>query len=218
MLTAQPFSAIGVPLIPATGKAPAGVETTFATVLCADLHGYGALVEKLPVARVVALLEQYFGLLTGTVLEWSGEVLRLGESDMLVGFGVGDCRHSRIYEAIDAARTIQDRFAMVRATWQSSDLVDASVGIGIDRGEVAVGIFGPPRQGTLSLVGDAVNLAAQLCRRARGGEILMSATVAAVQPGSLLHLPKLQLRGRRAPVEAWCAPITLRPRMRHDPD
>ncbi|MGO9513457.1 MAG: adenylate/guanylate cyclase domain-containing protein [Steroidobacteraceae bacterium] len=225
MHTVPRYSTIGIPLIPGVNRA-AGTGTTCATVLFANLHGYDALVERLPPVEAVALLREFFDILTCAVLECGGQIFQLGEADMLAGFGVGDSRHSQIHEALAAARTIQRRFAPVGIAWQKKHSIDAGVGIGIHRGEVAIGVFGPPEHSALTLVGDAAHVAAQLCRRARAGEMLFSAAVhlphipgsAAVGMGEfapLLHLTNLQLQGRSAPLDVWCAPAAARLQMPH---
>ena len=221
MLRPPTFSPLGVPLIQAVAPA-AGVPTTFATVLCANLHGYDALAEVLPPAQVVALLEEYFSLLTDAVLEFGGQIIHLAEADSLAGFGLGDCRHTQILEALSAARSIQRRFARIRHAWQAHFSIDTGIGIGIHRGEFAICALGSPTEPTLLVVGDTVNLAGALCRRARAGEVLVSNAVhgthelaAAPRPGGpdFLCLPRIQLRGRSVPLDVWCAPVPARLRM-----
>ncbi len=223
MLTVPAYSTIGIPLIP-RAMCPAAAQTTCATVLCADLHGYDTLAEQLPPLQVASMLGAYFAILTDSVLEYGGMIFHLAEADMMAGFGVGDTRHTQIHEALSAARAIQQRFAPVRLSWQEDHALDAGVGVGIHRGEVAVGTFGPSEHAALTLVGDAAHVAAQLCRRARAGEVLLSAAVhlphrcsvravGAVESAALVHLPPLKLRGRSAPLDVWCAPAARRPRM-----
>jgi len=170
------------------------------------------------------MLGAYFAILTDTVLEYGGTVFHLAEADMMAGFGVGDTRHTQIHEALTAARTIQQRFASVGLSWRKKHQVSAGVGVGIHRGEVAVGTFGPSEHMALTLVGDAAHVAAQLSQRARAGEVLLSAAVhlphrcswcaiGAVEPMTLVHLPPLRLRGRSAPIDVWCVPAARRLRM-----
>jgi adenylate cyclase len=222
--TVPAFSTIGIPLIPGA-MSPAAAKTTCATVLCADLHGYDTLAERLPPLQVASMLGAYFAILTDSVLEYGGMIFHLAEADMMAGFGVGDTRHTQIHEALSAARAIQQRFAPIRSSWQKEYGFGAGVGVGIHRGEVAIGTFGPSEHAALTLVGDTAHLAAQLCRRARAGEVLLSAAVhlphrcsmgaiGAVDAMALVHLPPLKLRGRSAPLDVWCAPAAHRQRAR----
>jgi class 3 adenylate cyclase len=217
------YSTLGIPLIPGVTRA-AVAETTCATVLFADLHGYDALVEKLPPCEVLSLLEEFFAVFTDAVLEWGGQTFRQVEADMMAGFGVGDCHHTQIHEAIAAARAIQQSFAPIRTSWQVRYSIHTGVGIGIHRGDVAIGYFGLTEQTLRTLVGDTANVAAHLCKRARVGEVLLSeavylphrsfsAALGRTEPTPFLHLPQLQLRGRSAPLDAWCIPVPVRPPM-----
>jgi adenylate cyclase len=112
-------------------------------------------------------------------------------------------------------------FAPIAARWRRDLSVDAGIGIGLHLGEVAIGILGPPRHKTTTLVGDTVNVAARLCSRARAGEVLFSCTVAAALEGRaatsdavgatpFLQLPQFELRGRRGPIDIWCVPAPVR--------
>ena len=223
LLTVPTYSTIGIPLIPRAPR-PAAAETTCATVLCANLHGYATLAEQLPPLKLASMLGTYFAILTDSVLEYGGMIFHLAAADLMAGFGVGDTRHTQIHEALSAARAIQQRFAAVRSSWRKDHGLDAGVGVGIHRGEVAVRTFGPSEHAALTLVGDSAHVAAQLCRRARAGEVLLSAAVhlphrcsvgaiGAVESMALVHLPPIKLRGRCAPLDVWCAPVARRPRM-----
>lgn len=224
MLTLPTYSTRGIPLIRGSTR-PAAPETMCATVLFAGLHGFDAIIERLIPSEVALLLGEFFALVTCAILECGGQVFHLGEAEQMAGFGVGDSRHTNIYEALTAACMIQQRFAVVRASWQEKHAIDAGVGIGLHRGEVAIGVFGPPEHRAMTLVGDAAHVAAQLCCRARAGEVLLSGavnlphkvaagTVGPAHSVPLLYLPQLQLRGRSAALDVWCAPAPERLQLR----
>jgi class 3 adenylate cyclase len=224
MLTLPTYRTRGIPLIRGSTRPAAVAEPMCATVLIAGLHGFDAIVEQLIPSEVAFLLEEFFALVTCAVLECGGQIFQLGEADQMAGFGVGDSRHTNIHEALTAACMIQKRFAAVRASWQERHALDADVGIGLHRGEVAIGVFGPPEHRAITLVGDAAHVAAQLCRRARAGEVLLSGavnlphnvatgTVGSADFAPLLYLPQLQLRGRSAALDVWCAPAPKRLQM-----
>ena len=225
MLARPTYSTRGIPLIRGSMR-PAAAETLCATVLFAGLHGFDAIVEQLVPSEVAFLLGDFFALVTCAVLECGGQIFQLGEAEQMAGFGVGDSRHTNIHEALTAAYMIQQRFAPVRASWQEKYALDAGIGIGLHRGEVAIGVFG--RTPPITLVGDAAHLAAQLCWRARAGEVLLSAAVnlphkvaaGTVGPANsvpLVHLPQLRLPGRRAALDVWCAPAPNRLQLRSAP-
>jgi class 3 adenylate cyclase len=222
MITGRNYSMRGKPLIPGRTIVPV-TGITCATALFTDLHGYDGLLEPLQSVEIAQLLGALFEMLTGTVLEFGGRIFGLQEAGMLAGFGVGDTRYTRTFEAFHAACAMQRRFVPMRTSWQNDHCIDTAIGIGIHRGEVAVGAFGPLGNPSLMMVGDAANGAAQLARRARAGEILLSCTACAPEPGrapssapplALKRLPPLKIRGRSAPIDVWCMPVDERLPMR----
>jgi adenylate cyclase len=198
------------------------VETTYATVLFADMRGYSALAERLPPGRVVPLLDEFFGMLNIATEAQGGEVFHMAGDGMMAGFGVRDPGEHGAREALAAGRAMLRLFSSVATRWQRELSIVAGIGVGLHLGEVALAMFGPPGQRTTTLVGDTVNVAARLCGRARSGEVLFSSTVAAalgadgtdfgptIERPSFLLLPQFALRGRSGLLDIWCAPAPER--------
>ncbi len=206
---------------------PITAKTTRGTVLFADLRGYTGLAERLAPARIVPLLDEFFGVLAGATARYEGRVFHMAGDGMMAGFGVHDGAHSGARQALAAGRTMLQEFAAVADRWRSELSIEAGIGVGLHLGEVALGLLGPPGRRRTTLVGDTVNVAARLCSRARAGEVLLSCTVAAAleadgaagepdpqQPPCLqlpfLQLPQFELRGRSAPLDIWCIPAVER--------
>ncbi|HTV94720.1 MAG TPA: adenylate/guanylate cyclase domain-containing protein [Steroidobacteraceae bacterium] len=196
-------------------------KTTRGTVLFADLRGYTALAERLAPARIVPLLDEFFGVLAAATLLHGGQVFHMAGDGMMAGFGLGAVSDGAA-EAVGAGRAILQQFAEVAARWRADLSIETGVGIGLHLGEVALGTLGPPGYKRTTLVGDTVNVAARLCGRARAGELLLSCTVAAAlaaartanghdsTPIAFLQLPQFELRGRTAPLDIWCFPAPER--------
>jgi class 3 adenylate cyclase len=194
-----------------------GVKTIRATVLFADMRGYTGLAETLPPARVLPLLNEFFGMLARATEAYGGEVFYMAGDGMMAGFGVRDPGQQGAREALAAGRTMQRRFSSVAIRWQRDCSIAIGIGIGVHLGEVALGLLGPPGRRTVTLVGDTANVAARLCSRARNGEVLFSSTVAAAldagtdlgpvvgSPAFLLS-PQFALPGRNGLVDIWCVP------------
>jgi class 3 adenylate cyclase len=198
--------------------------TTRVTVLFADLRGYTGLAERLAPARIVPLLDEFFGVLANATTLHGGTVFHMAGDGMMAGFGgrppADD--HDGARQALAAGHAMLQRFGVLAARWRSELSIDTGIGVGLHLGEVALGILGPPGQKTATLVGDTVNVAARLCSRARAGEVLLSCTVAAaldidggsrgisIGPIPILQLPQFALRGRIAPLDIWCVPAVER--------
>src|SRR5271165_542396 len=226
MLTMPIYSTTGISLIQ-KGAHPILAESTNATLLAIDLRGYTEMAEQLSPVKLVPILGELFSLFTRAVLQHGGQVFRVSEIGSMAAFGVCDLRHTHSNDALMAAATIQRRFAKLRESWRKTLSIAAGIGIGIHRGEVAVGVFGPPGYVQPMLVGDAVNVASLLSGRARDGEVLMSAIVnhtgrlhALIEasgepaPEPTVHIGRVKLQGRRDYVDAWCLLSPERPESR----
>jgi adenylate cyclase len=202
-------------------RTPPQIRTAYVTVLFADLRGYTGMVERLPAARVVPLLEEFFGVLAGAADEYGGEVYHMAGDGIMAGFGVNAESDGGASDALAAGHAMLKGFEPVADRWRSELSIDAGIGIGLHLGEVAFGALGPRKRKVTTLVGDTVNVAARLCSRARAGEVLFSCTVAAAlhisaettggaASTSFLQLPQFELRGRRGPIDIWCVPASER--------
>ena len=200
---------------------PLAPVTRQATVLFVDLRGYTGLAERVAPADLVPMLDEFFRLLADTVLRHAGEVFHVAGDGMLAGFGL-EPPGAAAPSAMAAAREMQQTFAALVALWKSRLALETGIGVGIHAGDVALALLGPPGRVTSTLLGDTVNVAARLCARARAGEILFSAAVAAAlreagaDPDRLdghadcRRLPAFQVRGRAQPLDIWCVPAPER--------
>jgi adenylate cyclase len=198
----------------------AAAETAHVTVLFADLRGYTGMAERLPAARIVPLLDEFFGVLAGATNAFGGEIYHMAGDGIMAGFGMNARTGSGAREAMSAGHAMLQGFAPIADRWRNELSIEAGVGVGLHLGEVAFGILGPPRRRATTLVGDTVNVAARVCSRARAGEVLFSCTVAAALNASgengsggatpFLQLPQFELRGRRGPIDIWCVPAPQR--------
>ena len=71
---------------------PRATKTTRGTVLFADLRGYTALAERLAPARIVPLLDEFFGVLAAATALHGGQVFHMAGDGMMAGFGVGSAQ------------------------------------------------------------------------------------------------------------------------------
>jgi class 3 adenylate cyclase len=198
------------------GAAVIPAETTHAAVLFADMRGYTGLAERLPPARVVCLLNEFFTVLARVTVAFGGEVFHMAGDGMMAGFGVRQPKRSGACAAFAASHAMLQSFAPVAARWRNEFAVVAGVGIGLHSGRVALGFLGPPGKQAVTMIGDTPNVAARLCSRARAGEVLFSCAVAAAlgtddddfgtEAKAFLQLPQFELRGRSELLDIWCVP------------
>jgi adenylate cyclase len=202
-------------------RPPSIPQTANVTVLFADLRGYTAIAERLPAARLVPLLEEFFQVLSEATDRYGGRIYHMAGDGIMAGFGVEADDGNGAAAGLAAGHAMLKDFAPLAERWKIELSTDAGIGVGLHLGEVAFGSLGPARRKAATIVGDTVNVAARLCSRARAGEVLFSCTVAAallnladasnsmgISP--FLQLPQFELRGRRGPIDIWCVPAPAR--------
>ncbi|HEV3180965.1 MAG TPA: adenylate/guanylate cyclase domain-containing protein [Steroidobacteraceae bacterium] len=201
--------------VPADGRARVVVVFT-------DLRGFTSIAEQLEPRSVVPLLNEYFSLLTEITFRHEGTVFHMAGDCLMLAFGVPFAQPDSAQRAVHAAREMLDSFRALAHSWKERYGVDAGLGIGINEGDVVAGNIGSASYMNYTIIGDAVNIAARLCQRARSGEILFS--------GALKHsldaegvdvgatpLPPLQLRGRSHPIDIFCVPLETRLQLSAEP-
>jgi len=186
-----------------------------AAVLFADLRGYTRLCEQLAPEAIVPLLNEYFALLGRITGAHAGTIFHMACDGMMVGFGVcaenGDCPA----QALRAARAMLKEFETLAGSWRTRFGINVALGVGLHVGSVMAARVGNSERSEYTLIGDAVNVAARLCQRARAGEVLFSGSVKqglddeGAAEGAR-PLPSLSLRGRSEPIEVHCLPCARR--------
>ncbi len=169
--------------------------------LFADLRGFTRLTETIKVDKVVAMLNEYFAVITEAAFRNDGTIFSMAGDCLLVGFNVPFPQPDA---AVRAWRTAQDMiasFAPVLAGWTQGGGTPTGVGIGIASGEAIIGNIGSPHHMSYTIIGDAVNTAARLMQMARAGELLVSGAVydsirGLVPPSSVASRGNVALRGK----------------------
>jgi len=193
-----------------------------AVVLFADLRGFTSMSEQLDPRHVVPLLNEYFSLLTEITFRHEGTVFHMAGDCLMLGFGVPLEQPDSAQRAVRAAREMLARFDQLARSWKQRYRIDAGLGIGINEGDVVAGNVGSSAYMNYTIIGDAVNVAARLCQRARAGEMLFSLALKqsldahGVDVGATA-LPPLQLRGRSHPIDIFCVPLENRLQVSAEP-
>jgi len=186
-----------------------------AVVLFADLRGFTSISERLEPHCVVPLLNEFFSLLTEITFRHEGTVFHMAGDCLMLGFGVPLEQPDSPERAVRAAREMLARFGALACSWKERYQVDAGLGIGINEGDVVAGNIGSSSYMNYTIIGDTVNIAARLCKRARAGEMLFSGALkqsldAHGMDVGATPLPSLQLRGRTHPIDIFCVPLEVR--------
>jgi adenylate cyclase len=148
------------------------------TILFADMRGFTSLSEKLAPDALVRLLNEYLAVMTEVIFRQRGTIDKFQGDAILAFWGAPapDAAHAR--HAVRAALEMQDALEHLHARSSDETLRALKMGIGINTGEVFVGLIGSARRVNYTVIGDAVNLAARIQDQTKefGVPILMSET------------------------------------------
>src|SRR5436190_349175 len=173
-------------------------------VLFADLRGFTRLTERTQVDGVVALLNEYFEVLTEAAYRHDGTIFNMAGDNLLVGFNVPFAQPDAAALAWRAAHDMAASARPVLERWAGRGMA-TGVGFGIAPGDAILGNIGSSHYMNYTIIGDAVNVAARLVELAQPGELLVSGAVLKAAGQKAAGRGMLPLRGRSEPVDVYSA-------------
>lgn len=225
-LCAAPFSGPGAPLMRILGKTPSeknprvcsscftfiarhhGGAEIDACFLFADIRGSTMLAERSTPSAFHALLDRFYDVATRAVVDHDGGVDKFVGDELVAMFFPLLTGERYVARAVDAATDL------LRATGHADpDGPWVSIGVGLHSGNAWFGVIGEGTHIEMTVVGDAVNVAARLAGAAGPGEVLISvdaATAAGLDPS--LERRSLALKGKSVDTEV----VSLRVRARSE--
>jgi class 3 adenylate cyclase len=183
-----------------------GPQRAGVVALFADLRGFTRLTERMQVDGVVALLNDYFAVLTEAAYRHDGTIFSMAGDNLLVGFNAPFAQPDA---AARAWRTAHDMARAVRPVldrWTGQGGMPTGVGFGLAAGDAIIGNIGSPHYMHYTIIGDAVNVSARLVELAGPGELLVAASALGGAGDGAAHARprgKLELRGRGEPVDVY---------------
>jgi len=134
------------------------------SILFSDIRGFTTLSEKLSPDEVVNLLNPYLESMTGVIHKNRGTVDKY-EGDAIVAFFGEPVRYED--HAACAVRTAVDMLKaleILSAQWIKEGRVEKgfNIGVGVNSGDVFVGMLGSEQRINYTIIGDNANLAARL--------------------------------------------------------
>jgi class 3 adenylate cyclase/tetratricopeptide (TPR) repeat protein len=166
-------------------------ERKLATILFADVVGFTSMSENADPEAVARTVDAAFRRMAEVVESHGGTVDKyLGDALMAV-FGVPVAHDDDAERAVAAALAMRDLGG------------DLAFSIGINSGEVMATAVG--RDGDVTVIGDAVNVAARLEKAASGGEVLVGPLTAELAAGGIAFRERqpVILKGKRNPVPVF---------------
>ena len=178
--------------------------------LFADLRGFTRLTETTQVGDVVALLNEYFALITEAAYRHDGTIFSMAGDSLLIGFNVPFQQPDAAARAWRAAQDMAGSVKPLLERWRAGGGTPTGVGFGLAAGDAIIGNVGSPHYMNYTIIGDAVNVASRLVDMARPGELLVARAVVEAAGDCVTHAEprgRLELRGRKEPVEVYA--VTL---------
>ncbi len=192
----------------------AKVHRSKVVALFADLRGFTRLTDRTEVGRVVAMLNEYFSILSEAAYHHEATIFNMAGDALLVGFNVPFAQEDPAARAYRCAQEMLTRFAPVADQWEKELGIGTGVGIGICMGEAIIGNVGSPHYMSYTIIGNPVNSAARLMQLAQPYEVLICGRVyeelrEVVDPGLIESRGDVTLRGRADPIKVYCVKVPL---------
>jgi adenylate cyclase len=174
-----------------------------ASILFADIEGFTRLSETLPPARVIGILNSFFGAATSTVDARGGVVVNYIGDALIASFNAPLPAEDHPARAVDAAR---DLLSLVSG--REFEGHQLRVRIGVATGPVAAGTVGGEERRTYTLYGDTVNLAQRLEELNKEFDtdcLISGSTFEAARSNCVdaVTMGSVQVRGRESTIEVF---------------
>ena len=152
----------------------------------------------------MGVLREYHAEMGRLILAHEGTLERFTGDGMMVFFNDPIEVPDPAPRAIRMAIAMRDQSAGLAERWRKRGW-DLALGVGIAQGYATIGAIGFEGRVDYGAIGTVTNLAARLCGEAGGGQILISARVAAAVEGMIdaESVGPLTLKGLARPVPVW---------------
>jgi len=184
-----------------------GGELREASIMFADLSGFTALSSRLPAGEVVALTNQYLGVMAEEIAASNGYIDKyIGDAIMAIwGAPLMDPNHAT--HAVRCGKRIAQRIAQMHAEAVQHGVDGFSVKIGVNSGPVIAGNVGAQKRLNYTAVGDTVNVAARLesVPGDYGCMLIIGEQTAALLDDDfvLRELDRIAVKGRATPLRIF---------------
>ncbi len=179
------------------------------TILFSDIRGFTTLSEKMTPEEVVALLNPYLEVMAGVIHKHGGTVDKYEGDAVIAFFGEPAAYADHAPRAVRAALEMYFELSRLNGRWQAEGRLQQGleIGIGINSGEVFVGLLGSAQRINYTVIGDNANLASRLQDQTKvvGWPILVSERTAELVKAEFeVEFAALQaIRGKSQPVRIY---------------
>jgi len=134
------------------------------SVLFADIRGFSQFAVETEPRQVVALLNEYFGVMTSLAFELEGTVDNIVADEICITFNTIEDQPNHLARAALLALDMKAALADLNRRWLAAGIVQEPVriGVGVNSGEALVGNIGSNVRMQYTAIGPTMNLASRL--------------------------------------------------------
>jgi adenylate cyclase len=133
------------------------------SILFSDIRGFTTLSEKLSPEEVVSVLNPYLEAMTQVIEKFGGTVDKYEGDAIVAFFGEPVVHEDHALRAVRTAVEMRKALVELHAMWEKQGRpYRIEIGIGINSGEVFVGLLGSAQRINYTIIGDNANLASRL--------------------------------------------------------
>ncbi len=186
-----------------------GGETKPVTILFSDIRSFTTFSEGVGPEELVRQLNEYFDPMVESVFDTNGTLQKyIGDAIMAVwGDVVSEGPEKDARNAVTSALEMREELREVNAQRATRGLVPLKIGIGLNHGDVLVGMLGSERRKEFTVIGDAVNLASRLegLTKEFHTDLAIGESVRQFLDDSFLvrTLGNIQVKGKTKPVRVY---------------
>ena len=147
------------------------------TVMMSDLRGFTAMCERMDASDLITMLNHYLRKMTDIIQRRKGTIIEfLGDGIMAV-FGAPVASRKHAENAVCAALEMLSAMVEINKWNAEHNYPRLEMGIGLDSGEVIVGIIGSEKRKKYGVIGSHVNQCGRIEGYTTGGQLLISQNV-----------------------------------------
>ncbi|MFH1537393.1 MAG: adenylate/guanylate cyclase domain-containing protein [bacterium] len=181
------------------------VERKNISILFTDIRGFTGTSERLSLDELSSFLNDFYNGVTQVVLKYRGRINKFIGDEVMALFNMDDDLEDHPVWAARAGCALVSTMEEINMIRGNRGETPINVGVGVNTGEVLLGIFGSSIRQEYTAIGDCVNVAARLQGQAKGGEVVVSDIVYQ----SIKNISKAEdmgekpLKGKGVPLRLW---------------